>query len=123
MSRPLITQIDSLKEFQELAGAQNPGAFVIKFGAEWCGPCKKIEPLVAECMSKMPDNVQCAIIDVDEAFDVYAFFKNKRIINGIPAIFVYYKGNSNYVPDRVVVGSDPNQVVQFFAQVVKHVTA
>ena len=123
MSRSIITQIDTLKEFQELASTQNPGVFVVKFGAEWCGPCKKIEPLVDECMSKMPDNVQCAVIDVDESFEVYAFFKNKRILNGIPAIVAYYAGNSSYVPDQVVVGSDPNQVVQFFGQVVNRATA
>jgi thiol-disulfide isomerase/thioredoxin len=123
MSQPsIITQIDTLKEFQELATVQNPGAFVVKFGAEWCGPCKKIEVLVNQCMAKMPNHVQCAILDVDESFEVYAFFKSKRIFNAIPAIVVYYRENTHYVPDHVVVSSDPNQVVQFFSQVVQHVS-
>lgn len=123
MANPIITQIDTLKDFQAIASTNNPGAFVVKFGAEWCAPCKKIEGLVHGCMSQMPVNVQCAILDVDEAFEVYAFFKNKRVINGIPAIIVYYRGTTGFVPDDLVVGSDQNQVVQFFNRIVKRVNS
>ena len=123
MANPCITQIDTLKEFQAFASTNNPGAFVVKFGAEWCGPCKKIEGLVNGCMEQMPASVQCAILDVDEMFEVYAFFKNKRVINGIPAILVYYRGNTGFVPDDIVVGSDQNQVMQLFGRVIKRVNA
>lgn len=123
MANSIITQIDTLKEFQTIASVHNPGAFVVKLGAEWCAPCKKIEGLVNGCMAQMPASVQCAILDVDEAFEVYAFFKNKRVINGIPAILVYYQGNTGFVPDDIVVGSDQNQVVQLFNRVVRRVNA
>jgi len=119
MANSIITSIDSLKEFQNLVTVQNPGAVVIKFGAEWCGPCKKIESLVHNCMAQMPANIQCVVLDVDESFEVYAFFKNKRLINGIPAIFAYYHGNTGYVPDDVVVGADNGQILQFFNKVVQ----
>ena len=62
----------------------------------------------------MPDNVQCAIIDVDESFDVYSFLKSKRMVNGIPAILAYYKGNVNYIPDNSITGSDRQQLQTFF---------
>lgn len=118
----MITHIASLVDFRQLI-IQNRGVFIVKLGAEWCGPCKRIEPLVASCMRQMPDAVQCAVIDVDESFEVYAFLKNKRVVNGIPAILAYYQGNDNYIPDDVVVGSDEKQVVALFARAARRASA
>lgn len=92
----------------------NEGAFIIKFGAEWCGPCKKIEGLVKQYMNQLPSHVTCAIVDVDENFEIYAFFKNKKILNGIPAIFAYKKGNITHIPDDVVIGANENEINYFF---------
>ena len=38
--------------------------FIIKLGATWCGPCKKIEPLVNDWLQKMPINV-CKCIKIN----------------------------------------------------------
>ena len=104
-----LSKDDFVKQLQE-----NKGALIIKFGAEWCGPCKKIEPLVESLMKKLPDKVTCAIIDVDDNFEIYALFKSKKMINGIPAIFAFKKGNISIVPDDVVVGADETQINLFF---------
>jgi len=125
MSRPplaVITNIDNLVAFKKCL-EENPGYFIIKLGAEWCGPCKKIEGLVASCVEKAPANVQCAIIDVDEAFELYGFLKTKKMVNGIPAILAYKKGNLNYIPDDCVLGSDANQVASFFVRCYKDALA
>jgi thioredoxin 1 len=111
----ILTEIRDRNHFAELLQT-NPGLFIIKFGADWCGPCKKIEGLVQEWFSKTNDKVQCAIIDVDESFDIYAFLKSKKMVNGIPAILCYEKGNHNYVPNDVVIGADVQQVNAFFAR-------
>jgi hypothetical protein len=66
-------------------------------------------------MDDMPPNVQCAVIDIDESFDVYAFLKSKKMVQGIPAILCYKKGNVSYAPDQVVLGADMNQVSTFFS--------
>lgn len=111
--KEIITSLENLNSMFKCL-QDNPGVVIIKFGAEWCGPCKKIESLVKQCMQQAPANVQCAIIDVDESLEIYSFLKTKRVINGIPAILGYYKGNLNYIPDDLVIGSDQNQVISFF---------
>jgi hypothetical protein len=65
----------------------------------------------------MPANVKCITIDIDESFDLYAAFKSKRQIAGIPAIVCFNKGNVSYIPDLSVVGADLEQVNLFFRQV------
>ena len=113
MTLPIITQLDTIQDFKNCL-LNNPGVFIIKLGADWCGPCRRIESFVTSCMSQAPANVQCAIINVDEAVELYSFLKNKRMVNGIPAILAYYKGNLNYVPDSSVVGDNIRQITVFF---------
>ena len=110
---PLITEIPTMKAFGELL-EKNPGVIIIKFGAEWCGPCKKVDGLIHEWFGMMPDNVQCVLIDVDESFELYAYLKNKKMMQGIPAILGYHHGNLSYVPSDSVVGADPLQIKLFF---------
>lgn len=90
------------------------GALILKFGAEWCGPCKKIDSLVKELMEQTPESVKCAVIDIDEDFELYGLFKSKKLINGVPAIFAFKRGNVSGRPDNVVVGADENQIRTFF---------
>ncbi len=92
----------------------NKGALVIKFGAEWCGPCKQIASLVNSRMAQFPDTIMGAVIDIDDNFDIYALLKSKRIVNGVPVILCYKKGNLTVIPDNVVVGADVAQINAFF---------
>jgi len=124
MSRPplpIITDIENLVDFKKCLET-NPGYFIMKLGAEWCRPCKQIEKLVESCMENAPHNVQCAIIDIDNAFELYGFLKTKKMVSGIPAILAYKKGNLNYIPDDCVLGSDSNQVAAFFVRCYKSAT-
>jgi thioredoxin 1 len=114
---PIIEEF-SRSQFEELL-KQNPGKVVLKFGATWCGPCKRIDPLVNQWFSNMPATVKCAAIDIDESFDLYGAFKSKRQITGIPAILCFNKGNESYIPDLNVVGADVVQVNTFFKQVLE----
>jgi len=118
MPLPIITEINTRQRFAELLKT-NPGLFIIKFGAEWCGPCKTIEAEVNHYFNQLTDNVQCAIVDVDECFDLYGFLKTKKIVNGIPVLLCYEKGNLNYIPDDVVIGADKKQLQLFFERCYK----
>uniref|UniRef100_A0A6C0I552 Thioredoxin domain-containing protein n=1 Tax=viral metagenome TaxID=1070528 RepID=A0A6C0I552_9ZZZZ len=113
MSTPILTSIGDTKQFQQLL-SENPGELIVKFGAEWCGPCKRIEKDVKATFERMPSTVQTAIVDIDEELDVYAFLKTKKMVNGIPAILCWKKGNTSYIPDDSVLGADLEQLRLFF---------
>jgi hypothetical protein len=61
-------------------------------------------------------NIQCAIIDIDESFEIYAFLKSKKMVNGVPVILCYKKGNLTWIPDKAIVGADERQVNIFFQE-------
>lgn len=117
---PIITEIHDRVHFAQIL-RENPGALIIKFGADWCGPCRMIEKDVLKLMNLMPDKVQCAIIDIDKCVDVYSFLKSKKMVNGVPVVLVYYKGNLNYIPDDRVVGANINEISILFNNAFKKV--
>jgi thioredoxin 1 len=109
----IITKIRDRQHFVEIL-QNNPGRIIIKFGAEWCGPCKMIEQDVVKAFQEMPSYVQCAMIDIDECPDVYAFLKSKKMVNGVPVLLCYKIGNATYIPDDIVVGADKAKLAKFF---------
>ncbi len=116
---PIITDIKHAKALIDFLKI-NPGLIIIKLGAEWCGPCKLIEPMVDEWFAKMPNNVYCSIVDIDSCFELFGFLKTKRVVKGVPTILCYYKGNVHYVPDDIVSGADYNEVNAFFERCLDH---
>ena len=115
MSLPIIRSISSRQDLLDLLPS-NPGLIFVKFGAEWCAPCKKIEKDLEEHFANMPDNVQCVVLDIDESFDVYAFMKSKKILKSIPSVICYQKGSETYVPDDVYSGSDKDELAEFITR-------
>jgi len=119
MEKQVITKFDSRHDFIQLLKV-NPGLVIMKLGAEWCGPCKKIKPIVDGFFATSPPEVICAEIDVDESFDLYAQLKSKKMVNGIPVILCYKKGNETFIPDDSVTGSVPLGLDMFFKRCKQH---
>ena len=116
---PVLESDEFSRSAFELLLRENPGRVVLKFGATWCAPCQRIETHVNQWFSRMPAaTVKCIMVDIDDSFDLYAAFKSKRQITGIPAIICFNKGNLSYIPDFSVVGADLEQVNLFFKRVI-----
>jgi thiol-disulfide isomerase/thioredoxin len=116
MAHSLITKVSSIAEFQTIL-VNNPGTVVVKMGAEWCGPCKRIQNEVELGYSQLPDTVQPILLDIDESFELFAYLKKKKRVNGVPALLAWKKGNLSDIPDDVVLGADIPQVRGFFSRI------
>ena len=109
----IITSFKTVNEFGELM-TNNPGKIIIKFGADWCGPCKIIEQTVHEWFDKAPATIQCCNLDVDTNFELFGFLKRKKIVKGVPVLLCYDKNNEDGYPDDFVSGGDIEKTNQFF---------
>ena len=96
---------------------------IIKLTATWCGPCQKIKSTVQslnEQYAKKGISFEYLEIDVDEALDLFSFFKRMKMAVGIPTFLTYKKSKFNpdhfYVPYRCFTGGDPKQVQAFYAE-------
>jgi len=119
MSKKIITEIENRDAFLTLL-QHNPGLIILKLGAQWCGPCKTIKPVVDGFFASSPHTVVCADIDIDKCTDLYSLLKARKMVNGIPVLLCYKKGNTSYIPDDIVTGSDPQQLHLFFTRCGNH---
>jgi thiol-disulfide isomerase/thioredoxin len=90
---------------------------IIKFGATWCNPCKRIAPICEEWLATCPPNILYADIDIDESLDLYMALKNKKMLKGVPTLLAYNTGVTRdhwYIPDDSVQGGDVAAVTAFF---------
>lgn len=92
---------------------------LLKFGAKWCNPCKKIKPLCEEYFSSMPRNIMLFDIDIDEHMDLYVQLKSKKMLRGVPTMMMWAPDfieieRAWFIPDETVSGADVNEVKQFF---------
>ena len=119
MSKQIISEIANREAFFHLLN-NNPGLIVLKLGAEWCGPCKLIKHVVHGFFATSPNEVICGDIDVDISFDFYSFLKSKKMVNGIPVLLCYKKGNTTFIPDDMITGTDALELHNFFKRCGTH---
>ena len=115
----IIYDIKGMQDFAKLL-QDNPGLLILKFQAEWCVPCAKIKEYVDdrfEHISNTFEHVQCVVVDVDESFEVYAYLKSKKMLNGIPALLMYRQGNTQYTYDDSVSGTKTTELDAFFERI------
>ncbi|AKE42284.1 Thioredoxin [Corynebacterium kutscheri] len=61
---------------------------LIDFWAQWCGPCKKLGPIIEEIAEEMGDQVTVAKVDVDAERNLGAMFQ----ILSIPSVLIFKDG-------------------------------
>ena len=72
--------ITNFTQRQQLAQFVKSNKYVIvKFTADWCGPCKRVAPFFDKCFESMPNNCHLVIVDVDEGNDISASMKIKQV--------------------------------------------
>ena len=78
-----MNQISKLTELNDILKRDFT---ILKFSADWCGPCKRISPLF-ENLSKDNSNIYFAEVDVDIAQDVCKEYE----IEGLPTFVLFEK--------------------------------
>ena len=117
--RRVITGM-SPADLQQIQREYKQHILIVKFGAEWCKPCKLIKPTCEAWFKTSPAHIIYADIDIDESLDLYRAFKSKKMVRGVPVILAF-KGSKQrdqwYIPDESVEGGDIVAVQQFFQRV------
>lgn len=76
----------NLEEFKKVL-EENENV-VIKFSAEWCGPCKALKPILDDLSTQYCDKVKFVEIDVEDSNELTVEYK----VRNVPTIFYIKNG-------------------------------
>lgn len=98
------------KTFQELIEGDTP--VLVDFFAEWCGPCKMMQPILEDTSKQLGGKVKILKVDVDKNPLAASRFQ----VRGVPTLVLFSKGEivwrqSGVVPVHQLVQTIENRVL------------
>ncbi len=82
---------------------QSKTPVLVDFWAEWCAPCRKVEPLLAEIAKEMGDKVQIVKVNIDENPETARAYR----VMSVPTLTMFKGGQ----PVSSVAGAKPKGVL------------
>jgi thioredoxin 1 len=81
-----------------------PGAVLVDFWADWCGPCKAIAPALEEIGAEYAGKLTVAKVNIDEN----PVTPNNYAVRGIPTLILFKDGK----PVSTKVGAAPKSALK-----------
>lgn len=86
MANPNVHVFNDLNFEQEVIASNQP--VLVDFTATWCGPCKRLSPIVDEVANELAGQVKVGKLDIDESPMTAAKFS----VRGVPTLMVFVGG-------------------------------
>lgn len=80
------------------------GVVLVDFGAEWCHPCKQLDPIVEELADEWGDKVKVGKLDIDDNTESTM----KYGVMGVPTLLLFVDGE----PVERLTGFVPRQKIE-----------
>jgi thioredoxin 1 len=94
------------KTFQELIDGDTP--VLVDFFAEWCGPCKMMQPILEDTAKQLGGKVKILKVDVDRNPLAASRFQ----VRGVPTLVLFSKGEVVWRQSGVVPTHQLLQIIE-----------
>ncbi len=80
------------------------GVVLVDFGAEWCHPCKQLDPIVEELANEWDGRVRVMKLDIDHNVDSTMKYQ----VMGVPTLILFKDGEpverlTGFMPKKKIV--------------------
>lgn len=101
------TQNQSIKmsKFSELINQNKP--VLVDFFADWCGPCKMMNPILKEVKDALGDRVSVIKINVDTNKQLAAKYQ----VRGVPTLILFKAGKQLWRQSGVLQKNELIQII------------
>lgn len=97
-----MSEIISSEDFQsKVLEAEKP--VLVDFFATWCGPCKRVAPVLDEVASEVDGKAYVYKVDIDQSQDIAARYR----ISSVPTMILFKQGE----PARKAIGALPKESI------------
>ncbi|HEU4484337.1 MAG TPA: thioredoxin domain-containing protein [Povalibacter sp.] len=86
MSNANVISVSDASFDADVLGAAGP--VLVKFEAEWCGPCKAMKPMIQDLAQEFGDRLTVATLDIDQNNQTPYRFG----VRGVPTVILFDKG-------------------------------
>lgn len=83
---------------------------LIDFFAEWCEPCKWLNPILKEVEENIPNNFKILKLDIDK----YPELAGKYNIQSVPALLLLRKGKVIWREVGILLAPELTRIIQAF---------
>jgi len=87
---------------------QSDKPVLVDFWAEWCAPCKKVDPLLAEIAKERGDRVEIVQLNIDENPETTRAYQ----VMSVPTLTIFKGG----APVNSVIGAKPKSALVNFIE-------
>lgn len=94
------------KTFQELIEGDTP--VLVDFFADWCGPCKMMQPILEDTSKQLAGKVKILKVDVDKNPLAASRFQ----VRGVPTLILFSKGEIVWRQSGVVPSPQLVQIIE-----------
>ena len=114
-----MQELKTLEYFSNWKATHTGKVRLVKFSADWCGPCKKLTPLVDTIAAKYAGSIACASVNVKDANQLCKHFG----VSSVPLCVIFEKDDGKVTettdkdqsggqePHRIL-GYHPNELIE-----------
>jgi thioredoxin 1 len=95
-----------LSTFQEIIKGNNP--VLVDFYADWCNPCKVMQPILKSIKKEFGDNIKILKINVDNNSSVSEKFN----VKGVPTFILFQQGEIRWRQSGIIAKENFIEIIK-----------
>lgn len=101
-----LSVVENLTDLEQINTSIQKGPVLVKVGAEWCGPCQQMKPILSDLAAEYTGKATVMSADIDQSPNLSTYFATSYIPDSFVVVgiengeYVYMQEDGNVTTDR-----------------------